>query len=231
MWHTGSPGDHDGHDDDVRCPELGIEEAATEPAGTPAAGPPAGVEVPRHVSSDVVRVGKRLSYVLRHRPDSVGLTLDEAGWVDVDALLAALAAYGLLLTRAGLDRVVAGDDKGRFAYDGTGRRIRASQGHSVPVALGYAAEPPPAVLFHGTVERVLPAIEAEGLQPGRRHAVHLSPDVGTARRVGARRRGRAVVLRVDAAGLAATGAVFTRSANGVWLVDAVPPPFLTVLDD
>ena len=175
--------------------------------------------------TDVVRVSKRLSYVLRHRPDSVGLTLDGAGWADVDELLAALTAHGLPLTREELDRVVAGNDKRRFAFDDSGRRIRASQGHSVPVALGYAAEPPPAVLFHGTVERVLPAIEAQGLRPGRRHAVHLSPDAETARRVGAR-RGRPVVLRVDAAGMAHDGAVFTRSANGVWLVDAVPPRYL-----
>ncbi len=178
---------------------------------------------------DVVRVSKRLSYVLRHRPDSVGLTLDEAGWADVEDLLAALAAHGSPLTREELDRVVAGNDKRRFAFDDSGRRIRASQGHSVPVALGYAAEPPPAVLFHGTPVRTLPAVLTQGLRPGRRHAVHLSPDEATARTVG-ERRGRAAVLRVDAAGLAATGVAFTRSANGVWLVDAVPPAFLTVLD-
>jgi putative RNA 2'-phosphotransferase len=98
----------------------------------------------------------------------------------------------------------------------------------VPVALGYPAQPPPAVLFHGTPVRNLPAIRTEGLRPGRRHAVHLSPDEATARAVG-ERRGRAAVLGVDAAGLAATGAVFTRSANGVWLVDAVPPAYLSVV--
>ncbi|SFP71661.1 putative RNA 2'-phosphotransferase [Geodermatophilus dictyosporus] len=178
---------------------------------------------------DVVGVSKRLSSVLRHRPDSVGLVLDDAGWVDVDALLAALAAHGLPLTRAELDRVVAGNDKQRFALDESGTRIRASQGHSVPVDLGYPAERPPDVLFHGAPRRALPAVLTEGLRPGRRHAVHLSPDEGTARAVGAR-RGPAAVLRVDAAGLAAAGAVFTRSANGVWLVDAVPPDFLAVLD-
>ncbi|MFW3171661.1 RNA 2'-phosphotransferase [Geodermatophilus sp. CPCC 206100] len=172
---------------------------------------------------DVVRLSKRLSYVLRHAPDSAGLALDAAGWVDVDEVLTALG-----VTRTDLEHVVATNDKRRFAFDDTGTRIRASQGHSVPVVLGYAAEPPPPELFHGTVERFLPAVLAEGLRPGRRHAVHLSPDVETARRVGAR-RGRPVVLRVDAAGLAAAGAAFTRSANGVWLVDAVPPRYLAVL--
>jgi putative RNA 2'-phosphotransferase len=170
---------------------------------------------------DVVRRSKRLSHVLRHAPGSVGLTLDAAGWTDVDALLAALG-----WTRAELEHVVATNDKRRFALDGTGTRIRASQGHSVAVDLGHVPEPPPPVLFHGTAERNLPAIEAEGLRPGRRHAVHLSPNQVTARRVGAR-HGSPVVLRVDAALMARDGAVFTRSANGVWLVDAVPPAYLT----
>ena len=173
---------------------------------------------------DVVRLSKRLSYVLRHHPDSVGFTLDDAGWVHVDDLLAALR-----VTRAQLDDVVARNDKQRFAFDDTGTRIRASQGHSVPVSLGLEAAVPPGELFHGSVERFLPSILAEGLRPGNRHAVHLSPDVGTARVVGAR-RGRPVVLRVDAAAMVRDGAVFTRSANGVWLVDAVPPQRLTVLD-
>lgn len=173
--------------------------------------------------TDVVRASKRLSRVLRHAPDSVGLTLDDAGWVDVADLLAALG-----MTRSQLDDVVAGNDKRRFAFDDSGTRIRASQGHSVPVDLGYAAARPPDELFHGTVERFLPAVLADGLRPQGRHAVHLSEDVGTARRVGAR-RGRPVVLRVDAAALADDGAVFTRSANGVWLVAAVPPRHLTVL--
>jgi putative RNA 2'-phosphotransferase len=176
---------------------------------------------------DVVQVSKRLSYVLRHRPESVGLRLDEAGWVPVDELLAALAAAGLPLTRDELDDVVATHDKRRFAYDPAGERIRAVQGHSVAVELGYAPQRPPAVLFHGTVDRAVCSVLAEGLHPGRRHAVHLSADVATARAVGAR-RGRPVVLRVDAAAMAAEGAVFTRSANGVWLTDAVPARHLAV---
>jgi len=176
---------------------------------------------------DVVRVSKRLSFVLRHRPDSVGLTLGPAGWVDVDELLAALARNGLRLTRAELETVVAGNDKQRFAFDDSGTRIRASQGHSVPVVLGYRTATPPGVLFHGTVQRFLPAILADGLRPGNRHAVHLSPDVETATAVGGR-RGRPVVLRVDAAAMAVDGHLFTLSANGVWLTDAVPARYLQV---
>ena len=165
--------------------------------------------------------------MLRHAPERVGLTLDAAGWVRVDDLLQGLSRHGLRLTREQLEHVVATNDKQRFALDETGTRVRASQGHSVPVELGYAATAPPAVLFHGTPTRNVDAILVQGLRPGGRHAVHLSRDAATASRVGAR-RGAHVVLRVDAAAMAAAGAVFTRSQNGVWLVDAVPPENLVV---
>ena len=178
---------------------------------------------------DAVRLSKRLAYVLRHDPGSIGLTLDPAGWVDVDELLAALAARGTAVSRARLDRLVAESDKKRFAFDESGTRVRANQGHSARVNLGYLPTSPPPVLFHGTPVRNLAAIRTEGLRPGGRHAVHLSADEATARRVG-ERRGRAVVLRVDAAAMAGEGADFTRSPNGVWLVEAVPPAYLTVLE-
>lgn len=174
------------------------------------------------------RVSKRLSYVLRHAPDSIGLELDRAGWVRVDDLLRALAGAGMRLSREQLEQVVGSDDKQRFAFDDTGTRIRASQGHSLPVDLGYLPQAPPDVLFHGTPLRTLDAVLAEGLHRRRRHAVHLSPDTATAAAVGSR-RGRHVVLVVDAAAMAADGAGFTRSANGVWLTDAVAPQYLSVL--
>src|ERR687889_2198833 len=173
-----------------------------------------------------VRVSKRLALVLRHRPESIGITLDDGGWVDVADLLVRLTRHGLQLSREDLERVVETSDKQRFAFDPTGRRIRASQGHSVPVDLGYAPVTPPPVLYHGTPRSNVAAIEAQGLRRGSRHHVHLSSDVETARRVG-QRRGPSTVFTVDAAGLAASGAVFYRSANGVWLVDALPPEDLS----
>lgn len=172
---------------------------------------------------DDTTVSRRLSYVLRHRPDSVGLSLTPDGWATVDALLAALAAHGTPLSRDRLARVVATNDKQRFALDGN--RIRAHQGHSVPVDLDLAPRTPPDLLHHGTAARHLPSIRRDGLVRGRRHHVHLSAEPTTALRVGAR-HGRPVVLRVDAAGMAAAGHVFHRSANGVWLTAAVPPAFL-----
>ncbi len=167
-----------------------------------------------------------MALALRHRPDRFGLTLDRAGWVPVADLLAALR-----IGRSDLDAVVAGNDKQRFAVeagpDGIDR-VRANQGHSVPVDLGLTPAVPPDRLFHGTAEDVLPAIRTQGLRRGRRHHVHLSADVPTARRVGARRSGAVVVLEVDAAAMADNGYAFYRSANGVWLTDTVPPAYLTV---
>ena len=169
---------------------------------------------------------KLLSLVLRHRPELVGITLDEGGWVDVDELLKALDRFGRPMTRADLEQLVATSDKQRFTL--RGGRIRAAQGHSVPVDLGLVPVPPPDVLFHGTPERNVDAVLREGLRRGSRHHVHLSADVGTATRVAAR-RGRPRVLEVDAAAMARDGLVFLRSDNGVWLVDAVAPAYLTLL--
>ncbi|AWT44245.1 MULTISPECIES: RNA 2'-phosphotransferase [Streptomyces] len=170
-----------------------------------------------------VKVSKYLSKHLRHQPDRIGITLDEGGWVEIDTLIAAAAAHGFRFTREELDHVVATNDKKRFAADGT--RIRASQGHSVDVDLGLPAATPPPYLYHGTVTRHLDAIRAEGLRPMNRHAVHLSADRETATRVGAR-RGRPVVLAVDAGAMHHDGHVFHVSANGVWLTEAVPARYL-----
>ncbi|MGA6166824.1 RNA 2'-phosphotransferase [Amycolatopsis magusensis] len=168
----------------------------------------------------LVKLSKRLSKVLRHDPASVGLELDAAGWVAVDELLAAVR-----MTRAQLEEVVARNDKRRYAFDGSGTRIRANQGHSVAVELELPVADPPEFLYHGTIAASLPAIRAEGLRPMSRHAVHLSPDEETARRVGSR-RGKPVILRVAAQRMAAAGHVFHLSENGVWLTDAVPPEYL-----
>jgi len=173
----------------------------------------------------MVRLSKRMSLALRHEPDRFGLVPDRAGWVSVDSLLAALR-----IDHADLDAVVAGNDKQRFAVergaDGV-ERIRASQGHSIPVDLGLVPSPPPAWLYHGTSRVALDSIRATGLHRAGRHHVHLSPDVATARRVGARRAGELVVLTVDAAAMARDRHAFYRSANGVWLTDAVPARYLT----
>jgi len=179
------------------------------------------------LTRDQVRVSRRISMVLRHRPESAGLTLDAAGWVPVADLLAALG-----ITRGELDVIVENNDKSRFAVarraDGADW-IRASQGHSsrVEIDLGLPPAEPPAVLFHGTPRENLDPIRRDGLRPRSRHHVHLSKDVPTALIVGRRRSADVVVFEVDAARMAADGHVFHRSENGVWLTLAVPPAYLS----
>jgi putative RNA 2'-phosphotransferase len=171
------------------------------------------------------RVSKFLSLVLRHKPGKIGLALDDQGWADIGELIEKARASGVALTRELITEVVATSDKQRFALDTKGERIRANQGHSIAVELGLEPAAPPAMLFHGTAKKSLPAIHAEGLKRGRRQHVHLSPDEETAIKVG-RRHGRPVVLRIAAARMAATGHAFFLSTNGVWLTDCVPSEFI-----
>lgn len=170
-----------------------------------------------------VRLSKRLSFVLRHRPDSAGLELDAGGWVDLAELCRALG-----VSPGEVEAVVAASSKQRYALlDG---RIRAQQGHSVAVDLGYGASEPPSALWHGTATRNVDSILREGLHRRARHAVHLSVDRATAEAVG-RRRGPAVVLQVASGRMSADGHVFTVSGNGVWLVHHVPAGYLTTASE
>lgn len=177
-------------------------------------------------ASERTRISKYLSRHLRHAPQRLGLTLAPGGWVDVDQLVAACARDGLMLWRSTLEEVVRTNDKQRFSFDESGKRIRANQGHSVPVDLELDEAVPPAVLYHGTGAQNVDAILKAGLKKMRRHHVHLSADKETATRVGAR-HGRPVVFVVDAARMRTDGVVFYRSDNGVWLVDDVPARYLS----
>ena len=174
---------------------------------------------------EMVRLSKRMSNWLRHNPEAIGLTMDEAGWVLVDDLLAQAAAHGRRFSRGQLETVVAENNKRRFEFDDSGTLIRARQGHTVQVDLGYEPAEPPEVLYHGTAHNSLGHIWRDGLLPMNRHAVHLSPDTETAVKVGSR-HGKPAVLAVAAARMHADGHVFFVTGNGVWLVDAVPPEYL-----
>jgi len=179
---------------------------------------------------DAIRVSKRLSQVLRHAPETIGIALDCEGWIDISELLAALNASGFSITEEQLARVVATSDKQRFAFSADHKRIRANQGHSVPVDLGLPTQTPPRILFHGTVAKFWESIQKSGLHKAKRHHVHLHEDKTFARNVGAR-RGKLIVLEVDTATMHDAGYRFYRSENGVWLTDHVPPHYLRRLDD
>lgn len=173
------------------------------------------------MDAQLVRLSKFLSLVLRHQPQQYGLTLDDHGWAHIDDLITVANRVGVPLTHEALQQVVAQNDKQRFAISADGRAIRARQGHSITVDLELRALEPPAHLYHGTAERFVPSIHAQGLLRRSRQHVHLSPDVPTAIKVG-QRHGKPVVLMVQSGVMYRDGYHFYQAENGVWLVDAVP---------
>ena len=167
------------------------------------------------------QLSKRLSYILRHAPHEARLTLEQGGWVQLEPLL-----EHLQVSREQIERAVQQDDKGRYSLDGD--RIRAYQGHSVPVDLDLIAQVPPDTLYHGSYQGARVGIARHGLKPMRRHHVHLSADTETALRVGLR-RGWPLLYRVSAGQMHVDGYAFFCSENGVWLVDNVPTQYLSEL--
>lgn len=164
-----------------------------------------------------------MSYILRHQPDSVGLTLAPGGWVAVGDLLSALK-----ISRDHLDEVVSTNDKQRFEYSEDSTKIRARQGHSAEVDLQYEAATPPDLLYHGTATRFLESIFENGLNKGKRHHVHLSVDRETMIAVGSR-HGKPVVLEVNAKQMLSDGNQFFVTGNRVWLTEHVAPQYLREL--
>ena len=172
------------------------------------------------------KASKFLSLLLRHKPEKLNLTLDKEGYIEVRILLKALRNNGWdNFTKEDLDRIVETNNKKRFAYSKNGLRIRASQGHSIKVDLGLEATQPPKLLYHGTVNKFLDPIKQEGLKKGSRQHVHLSLDEATATNVGAR-RGKPVILTINAEKMYQDGLKIFLSANGVWLTDFVPTEYI-----
>jgi len=168
---------------------------------------------------------KFLSLILRHQPETIGIELDEGGWVDVDVLMDALSRHNHGMSRTVLEEVVRTNDKQRFAFSNDGKRIRANQGHSVEVQLGYEPAVPPETLYHGTPRQSVETIEKEGLKKMSRHHVHLHVDVKTATAVG-QRRGKPVLLKVRALDMHQGGHEFFVTPNNVWLTDHVPSEYI-----
>jgi putative RNA 2'-phosphotransferase len=181
-------------------------------------------------SKQLKQISKSLSYVLRHRPDFVGIELEAGGWIPVEALLQAFTQAGHPLTAEVLREVVATSDKQRFELSDDGLRIRARQGHSVPIELGYESASPPEVLYHGTAAHNLDSIFEQGLIKGRRHHVHLSTNRQTMIQV-AMRHGKPVLLTVQAGQMHADGHAFFVTGNNVWLTDHVPPKYIAIARD
>ena len=171
-------------------------------------------------------LSKKLSYILRHHPDSIGLVLDKNGWANVEELLEKLNASGTSVNLENLREVVSTNAKQRFSFDEGVNRIRANQGHSINIALGLASVKPPSILYHGTATVNREAILSQGLTRQQRQHVHLSADISTAIQVG-QRHGKPFIFEVDTKAMHAAGFTFFRSENNVWLTDHVPPQFLS----
>lgn len=170
-------------------------------------------------------ISKFLSYVLRHNPDKLGITLDENGWTSVTTLLEKINVEPYSLSMQELEDVVATNNKKRFAFNDGKTKIRASQGHSVNIDLGIQPKEPPSYLYHGTVEKFITSIQEKGLIKGTRQHVHLSADKETAINVGSR-RGKPIILTVKSGEMHAQNHAFYQSENGVWLTEKVPTEFI-----
>lgn len=187
------------------------------------------IDLMEYTEHDYDVLGRYISYLLRHHPESAGLEMDDGGWVDADELVEAVVReYGEYdrFSYDDLCELVANNDKQRYALSEDGSRIRANQGHSFHVDLGLSPIEPPDVLFHGTATRFVDSIMADGLLSQTRTQVHLSGDVDTAVSVG-KRHGKPCVLTVDAARMYDDGYDFFLSDNGVWLTDHVPAEYLS----
>ena len=174
---------------------------------------------------------KFISMILRHKPEVIGITLDEHGWADVQELISGVnSSGGHSLDMEMLEEIVRTDEKQRYSFNEDRTLIRANQGHSIPVDVELEEKLPPDVLFHGTGEKYVLSINQQGLIPKSRLYVHISSDIETARKVGSR-HGRPVVYRIDCRKMTEDGFRFFLSVNGVWLTKSVPPEYLRMITD
>ena len=167
---------------------------------------------------------KFISLILRHKPEAIGITLDEHGWANVDELIAGIAkTQPIDMTM--LEQIVAEDEKQRYSFNEDKTLIRANQGHSIPVDVELEEKEPPEILYHGTGAKYVSSIDEQGLMPKSRLYVHLSSDEDTAKKVG-QRHGKPVIYVVKSGKMFCDGYKFYKSVNGVWLTMEVPLSYL-----
>ena len=174
---------------------------------------------------DLTRVSRYLSLILRHKPEVAGIELDKHGWAKVSELLPAMK-----IDMETLEEIVRTDEKGRYSFNDDHSKIRANQGHSIDVDVELKETKPPIRLFHGTAWKYINSIMKTGLNRQTRKYVHLSKDIDTAVKVGAR-HGTPVVLIIDTEQMYKDGYKFYLSANGVWLTHNVPVKYITLSND
>ena len=172
------------------------------------------------------KTSRFISMILRHKPETIGITLDEHGWADVQELIDGINhSGGHSLDMELLEEIVRTDEKQRYSFNEDHTLIRANQGHSIPVDVELEKRTPPDILWHGTGEKYVDSIDVQGLIPKSRLYVHLSTDRETAKKVGSR-HGRPVIYEIDCRQMAEDGYVFFESANHIWLTKEVPVKYL-----
>ena len=172
-------------------------------------------------NKDLTRLSKKLALILRHKPESANIKLDENGWAPISDILKALDINMTIL-----ETIVMNDKKGRYTFDDSKQRIRAVQGHSVNIDLGLSPLTPPNILYHGTGSKSVDIILKDGIKKMSRQYVHLSSNINTAIQVGSR-HGKAFVLQIDTKQMAQDGCLFYQAENGVWLTDYVATKYIT----
>lgn len=173
---------------------------------------------------NAAKISKYISLILRHKPEAAGITLDEHGWADVGELIRGIQKTQRFNMEM-LEEIVRTDQKQRYSFNEDKTRIRANQGHSIPVDVELPVTEPPEILWHGTGQKYVESIDRTGLIPKGRLYVHLSGDRETAVKVGSR-HGKPMVYQVDSGQMAKDGYLFFRSVNGVWLTKQVPVKYL-----
>ena len=178
----------------------------------------------------LTQISKFLSLVLRHQPETISIQLDQNGWTDVNELIERANNYGVKFDREILNHIVETNSKKRFAFNETYDKIRASQGHSVDIELGYTNQKPPEILYHGTGEKSVKSIFESGLEKQSRQHVHLSSEIESAIKVG-QRHGKPIVIKILAEQMYNDNFQFFLSDNGVWLTDNVPTKYLKRIEE
>jgi putative RNA 2'-phosphotransferase len=176
---------------------------------------------------EINHLSKFLSLILRHKPETIGLSLQENGWVNATELIEKCNQHGYEFDFDKLKIVVETNQKKRFSFSEDFKKIRANQGHSLTIELGYEPQKPPRVLYHGTAEANKDSILKQGIEKRNRHHVHLSHEIETAMNVG-KRHGKPIIFEVQAGNMFEDGCVFYQSENGVWLTEFVPSQYISV---
>lgn len=110
-------------------------------------------------------ISKYMCLILRHKPETIGITLDEHGWANVDELIDGIRKDNPGFDLGHLYEIVKTDSKGRYSFNEDKTLIRCNQGHSIPVDVELEEKQPPEFLYHGTGEKYVVSIDQIGLIP------------------------------------------------------------------